>query len=552
MRASRFFEKATIPIIGLILLLLCLPACAPKHPPAPVSHELVILHTNDHHGHPLAFEYKAFRDVAGLPARKTYVDHIRARHANVLVLDAGDLNQGRPESNLFAAEPDILGYNAIGYDAMTLGNHEFDFPPEHLAKQRQEAKFPFLSANVLRWNGSLLAEPYVIKEFDGFKVAILGLTTPDTVNLELPQNLQDLTFADEVAAARRFVPELKRKADIVIALTHLGIFDDDSNGSRRLAKEVPELDLIVDGHSHTRLDKPLYVGNVPIVQAWQWGLLMGEGVATIRDRKIVRFDWRAVPMNLPPPPLPQGVSDPQESVPGRIPEDRDLLARLKPFGEKVDQMLAEVVGVTDRPLTMQATADADAPLGDLAADAILWFARDRQPDFAIVNRGAIRTDLPAGPVQRKAIYAMLPFDNSVILVRMRGRDLLRLFDFVATLDPKDGGFPVVSEGVAFTVDVAAKRCTEALVRGRPVDPDAFYTVATTSFLSGGGNGYEVFKSALESWDTGAFHRDVFIEYLRSLGGPIRVAPAHRILFLLSPVSLHHKGTKDTKREPKAA
>jgi 5'-nucleotidase/UDP-sugar diphosphatase len=526
---------------------LLLPACAPKHAPEPASRELVILHTNDHHGHPLAFDYQTFRNVAGLPARKTYVDHVRSRHANVLVLDAGDLNQGRPESNLFDAEPDILGYNAIGYDALCLGNHEFDFPPEHLARQRREARFPFLAANILRQDGSLLAAPYVIKEFDGFKVAILGLTTPDTINLGLPQNLRDLTFADEVAAARRFVPELKRKADIVIALTHLGIFGDDSNGSRRLAKEVPELDLIVDGHSHTRLDRPLYVGNVPIVQAWQWGLVMGEGIATVRNRKIVQFRWRAVSMNLPPPPPPQGVSGPQEPVPGRIPEDRDLLARLKPYGEKVDRLLAEVVGMAEEPLTMQATADADAPLGGLAADAILWAVRDRRPDFALVNRGAIRTDLPAGPVPRKAVYAMLPFDNSVVLVRMRGRDLQRLFDFIATCDPEDGAFPVVSDGVSFTVDVAAKRCTEVRVRGRPVDPDAFYIVATTSFLSGGGNGYAVFKSALESWDTGAFHRDVFIDYLRSLGGQIRVAPARRIILLQpSAKSLHHRDAEHTK------
>jgi 5'-nucleotidase/UDP-sugar diphosphatase len=535
-------------LAAAFLLLLFPPACSTRHaPPAPATHELVLLHTNDHHGHPLAFPYNGAGSVAGLPARKTFVDRVRAQNPNVLVLDAGDLNQGRPESNLFDAEPDIIGYNAIGYDAMALGNHEFDFPPAHLAKQRREAKFPFLAANVLRWDGSLLAEPYVIKHYNGFSVAILGLITPDTVNLELPGNIQDLTFADEVAAAKRFVPELKRKADIVIALTHLGIFADDTLGSRRLAREVPGLDLIVDGHSHTRLAQPLYVGGVPIVQAWQWGLVMGEARITIRDRKIVNLQWRAVPMNLPPEPPPAGQPNAQTPTPGRIPEDPALLARLEPYGRKVDELLAEVVGESDRTLTLQATPEADGPLGDLAADAVLWYARDRQPDFAIVNRGAVRTDLPAGPIRRKDIYGMMPFDNFIVVVRMSGRDLQRLFDFVGQCDPDDGAFPLVSDGVTFTVDTAAKRCLDVRIQGRPLDPGAYYTVATSSFLASGGNGYSMFKNALERWDASAFHRDVLIDYIRSMGGTVQVPPAQRVRILRPAIgNLHHEDTKPTK------
>jgi 2',3'-cyclic-nucleotide 2'-phosphodiesterase (5'-nucleotidase family) len=258
---------------------------------------------------------------------------------------------------------------------------------------------------------------------------------------------------------------------------------------------------------------------------------MGRGVARIQGGKITSFQWEAVPINLPPAPPPEGVSGPQLPVPGRIPEDRALLAQLIPYGEKVDQLLAEVIGQNERTLTMRNGPDADAPLGVLSADAVLWYVRDRGTDFAIVNRGAIRTDLPAGPIQRKIIYGMLPFDNTISVVRLRGRDLQRRFDFVGTRDPEDGGFPVVSDGVSFTLDTAAKRCTDIRVKGRPLDPDAYYTVATTSFLVGGGNGYVMFKDALERWDSSVFHRDALVDYIRSLGGTVRVAPTRRITFL---------------------
>ena len=143
---------------------------------APIYH-LVVLHTNDHHGHPVAFFNYPAPNVGGLPARATLINKIRSEEDNVLVLDAGDLNTGRPESNFFKAEPDIIGYNYIGYDAMAIGNHEFDNPIEVLKKQMAMAKFPFLSANVKYKDGTYVGKPYIIKEFNGFKQFLLKIIT---------------------------------------------------------------------------------------------------------------------------------------------------------------------------------------------------------------------------------------------------------------------------------------------------------------------------------------------------------------------------------------
>ena len=239
---------------------------------------LVILHTNDFHGHPLKFSYNQVPDVGGLPAIAAFVEQVRVKHKNVLLLDAGDLNTGAPESNLFKAVPDIIGYNYIGYDAMALGNHEFDHPISILRKQERLAKFPFLSANVRTKGGARLVRPYTIKRFPNLSVGIFGLTLKETERIGNPEHVRDLVIEDEVKSARKMVKALRDRVDVLIALVHMGIWDDNARGSRRLAASVKGIDLIIDGHTHTDLTEPLFVNKIPIVQSWKWGLKVGQGI----------------------------------------------------------------------------------------------------------------------------------------------------------------------------------------------------------------------------------------------------------------------------------
>jgi 5'-nucleotidase/UDP-sugar diphosphatase len=192
------------------------------------------------------------------------------------------------------AEPDFKIMNLLGYDAMVLGNHEFDKPREVLMKQREWAEFPVLSANVVKKDtGETLVDPYVIKKFDGLRVAVFGLTTEETPILVVPGNVGDLEFRSPIATAKEIVRQLRKEADLVIALTHLGFCEESgaicrAAGDFRLAGEVPGIDVIVGGHSHTEVTNPKVIGNTLIVQAGEWSKYLGRLDLTIdsdADRK---------------------------------------------------------------------------------------------------------------------------------------------------------------------------------------------------------------------------------------------------------------------------
>ncbi len=477
-------------------------------PQAPIK--LVILHTNDHHGHPLKFDNYPMVGVGGLPARAALVNQVRSENENVLVLDAGDLNTGESESTFFNAEPDIIGYNYIGYDAMTLGNHEFDNPLAVLQKQMQDAKFPFLSANIKYKDGSYIGKPYIIKEFKGLKVAILGLTTSETKIIGNPQIIGDLIIEDEIEVAKKLLPELKKKADIVIVLGHLGLYE--GYGSKILAEKVPGIDLIIDGHSHTFMKEAVVVNGTPIVQAYQWGLYVGKATLTIEKKKITSFSWEAIPVN-----LQEKKADGKMGFIGQeIKEDAKILEMLLPYKDKVEQVLAEEIGEALDTFPNSEVRKAETALGDLVADAMLDYVKNLGVAFAINNGGGIRADLPKGVITKKTIYKILPFSNTLVVLTMKGSDLIELFNYIATIPQGKGAFPQVSEGLSFTINYEKGVCENILVQGKPIDPNATYKIATNSYMATGGDGYVVFKKALNVYDTSMMQRDVMIEYIKKV------------------------------------
>jgi 5'-nucleotidase / UDP-sugar diphosphatase len=494
---------------------------------------LVILHTNDFHGHPLSFSYNQAPGVGGLPAIATFVEQVRAKHKNVLLLDAGDLNTGTPESNFFKAVPDIIGYNYIGYDAMALGNHEFDHSISILRKQERLANFPFLSANVRTKGGSRLVRPYTIKRFSNLTVGIFGLTLKETEKIGNPEHVRDLVIEDEVKSAQEMVKTLRDKVDILIALVHMGIWDENARGSRRLAASVKGIDLIIDGHTHTDLAEPLFVNNVPIVQAWKWGLKVGQGIMKLKQGKISSFEWKAVPINLKQKIRREDGKEDLVCLGEKYRQDEFLLSSLTPFAAQVDSMLSEVVGVTGSPFDNENGRKQETALGDLIADAMLWQTRRLNVDFAIQNGGGIRADLPEGPVTRRRIYDILPFDNTVVVLKMKGSQVLQLFEYIATVPSGRGAFPQVSEGVQFTIDYHNQRCRSVTIGGRPVDPDKVYAIATNSYLAAGGDGYTIFLRALDQYDTSIFQRDALSEYIKAMKGKLTPEMRRRIDISLS-------------------
>lgn len=497
-------------------------------------HQLVVLHTNDTHGHPVKFYYYPAKDAGGLPARATLIKRIRAENKNILVLDAGDLNTGRPESNLFKAKPDIEGYNLIGYDAMVLGNHEFDNPLSVLGEQMRLARFPFLSANIRTKEGEYLARPYIIKDFNGLKAAIIGLTTKSTAYGANPAVIRDLLFEDEVEAAGKWVPELKKEADLVIALVHMGLYDSDNRGSKRLAREVKGIDLIVDGHTHTRLEAPVWIRSrsgrrVPIVQAWQWGLVLGRVDLKIRNKEVISLDFQAIPINLQETVKRPDGRNAYRYVEKEIAEDAALLELMKPYVARTDELLSEVIGVGEKTFSREGLRETETALGNMVADAMLWETERLKVDFAIQNGGGIRADLPKGTITKALIHEILPFENTVMVLTLKGSDIKDLFDFIGTIKSGSGAFPQVSRGCRFKINRATGQCEDVRINGLPVDPGRIYRVATNSYMAMGGDGYRVFLRALDRYDTSRFQRDVLISYIKHLGGRISPMTEERII-----------------------
>jgi 5'-nucleotidase/UDP-sugar diphosphatase len=472
-------------------------------------------------------------DVGGLPARATLVKQIRKENDHVLVLDAGDLNTGKAESNFFKAEPDIEGYNYIGYDAMVLGNHEFDNTRHVLRQQMELAHFPFLSANVKTIDGQYLTKRYIIKQFDGFKVAIFGLTTKETEIIGNPEHIKGLVFEDEIKVATALVPKLRKQADVVVALVHMGIYQSSRAGSKRLASEVSGIGLIVDGNTHTRLDHPILISHVGsdhktlIVQAWQWGLILGRVDLWIRNKGVIDFRFESVPINLKTVEKKSDGTKAYHFVGEQIKEDEELLRVLHPYIDQADSILSEVIGHAEETFFNKDVRNRETALGNAIADSMLWFTRRLGVDFAIQNGGGIRDDLPQGPITMKTIYEILPFDNSVVVSTLNGSDIQSLFDYIATTSGQ-GAFPQVSEGVSFTINRIAKKCENILINGNPVDPDRTYKVVTNSYLAGGGDGYEMLLNAVGKYDSSTFQRDVLIEYIKYLGGSLKPKETGRI------------------------
>lgn len=484
------------------------------------EYELVVLHTNDHHGHPLGFFDYPAGGQGGLPARATYVKSIREADENVLVVDAGDFNTGRPESNFFNGEPDILGYNYIGYDAVSMGNHEFDNSREIMMDQIKISDFPWLCANVKK-DGKYLenVKPYIVKEYNGFKVAVLGLMTSETESTGNPETIGDLEFLDPVDVTIELLPLLKKKADIVIAVTHMGLYETNDTGSRRLAAAVPDLALIIDGHSHTKIDQPVVENGVYIVQARHWGLYVGNGKLRFKNGKVLSFDWKLDPVNVKYREKDENGNTTFHYVSDEVTEDKALLELLQPYADKVDIILGEIIGKATEPFLNDNTRNSESALGNIVADSQAWYIEKMgmEVDFAFQNGGGIRATLGSGDIQKQTIYEVLPFDNSITLVTLKGDDVIALFNKAAE-SVGSGAMPQVSKEIKLVISNGV--VAELKIEGKRVYPEREYNIAVNSYLAHGGDGYDMFKENISFYDSSYMQRDAFIEYVTFLGGII--------------------------------
>ncbi|WP_199873440.1 bifunctional UDP-sugar hydrolase/5'-nucleotidase UshA [Ideonella sp. A 288] len=519
-------------LLGLAALL-ALAGCAGLAPREPLK--LTILHTNDHHGR---FWPNADGEY-GLAARKTLVERVRAEVAaaggHTLLLDGGDINTGVPESDLQDAEPDVKGMNLLGYDASAVGNHEFDKPPAVLAKQRQWAKFPLLSANIYR-DGARMFEPYRVFERGGHRIAVIGLTTDDTQKMVLPDNIRGIEFRKPIDEVARVLPEVRDQADMVIAVTHMGHYPDGQRGVNapgdvEMARAVRGLDLVVGGHSQNPVcmraenqRNEAYVPGQPcapdrqngtwIVQAHEWGKYVGRADFVIDAGKVELVKYQLMPVNL----VKKQADGSKLPYTEAIAPDAGVRAFLQPFQANGEARLNVPVGSSDGVLDGDRARVRAQPttLGVLVARAMM----DRTgADLALVNSGGVRDSLPAGAISYRDVLKVQPFGNTVAVVQMPGAELLAYLQAAAAMTPGSGAFP---QTAGVQMRIVGGQLSEARIAGEPIDPRRLYRMALTNFTATGGDGYPRITGHPGYVDSGFVDADVLRAYI-ARRSPLKVA-----------------------------
>ncbi|ABS60494.1 bifunctional UDP-sugar hydrolase/5'-nucleotidase [Fervidobacterium nodosum] len=493
-------------LIVLLLVLLSLFAFAVK---------ITVFHINDTHGHAWSFTDSAGNIIGGFATVASIIDAERSVNPNVIFLHAGDINTGVPESDLMNAIPDIFALNRMRLAAATVGNHEFDKPRDVLMKQISWAKFPFLSANIYK-DGKPLFTPYIIKEVGGVKVAIVGFTTEHTKILEGP-NSEDLEFKNVIEVAKQLIPELKKQANVVIALTHLGVgqgYSELYTTADQLAKEVEGIDLIIDGHSHTQMTQPMVVNGVPIVQAFEWAKVLGRADIEVENGKVVKIDWQAIPVI-------------QSKVVGKDESGKNIYqvvtkealyvkTPLDYFKKLGGAKLDTVIGTTEILLDGERAnvRSKTTNLANLIADSMIW---KTGADVALTNGGGIRASIKQGNITIRDVLTVLPFGNTLYVLEMKGSDLIKVFEYAATVPNGQGAFLQVAGA---TWKSESGKLTEVLVGGKPIDPEKVYKVVTNDYMAAGGDGYSMLKGQ-KGYNTFYVMADVVVEYIqKALGGKI--------------------------------
>lgn len=501
------------------------------------TYKITILHTNDHHGHFWRNEYGEY----GLAAQKTLVDSIRQQVAeqggSVLLLSGGDINTGVPESDLQDAEPDFRGMNLIGYDAMAVGNHEFDNPLTVLRQQEKWAKFPFLSANIYQKStGERLFKPWALFKRQDLNIAVIGLTTDDTAKIGNPEFFTDIEFRKPADEAKLVIQELQQteKPDVIIATTHMGHYDNGEHGSNapgdvEMARSLPTgaLAMIVGGHSQNPVcmaaenkKQQDYVPGTPcapdrqngiwIVQAHEWGKYVGRADFEFRNGEMKLVNYQLIPVNLKKKVTWDNGKSERILYTPEIAENQKMISLLSPFQSKGKAQLEVNIGNVNGHLEgdRSKVRFVQTNLGHLILAAQM--ART-EADFAVMSGGGIRDSIEAGDITYKDVLKVQPFGNTLVYIDMPGKAVVEYLTAVAQKKPDSGAYPQFAN-VSFSA--SGGTLSDLKIKGEPVDPNKTYRMATLSFNATGGDGYPQIDNQPGYVNTGFIDAEVLKQYIQ--------------------------------------
>ena len=438
-----------------------------------------VLHTNDIHGKLESTIVSAGStgfEQGGLAFLAGWVGQVRSRApGRTLLLDAGDAWQGTFTSNANKGEAVTKAMSLMRYDAQALGNHDFDWGQDTLAQRAREATFPFLAANLQDAAGALpsYVRPWIVKDLGIARIGIIGLTNPQSSSIVKASSIAGLTFLPAIETVRRYLPEVRSRADIVVVLTHIGV-DADTE----LAQAVPGIDVIVGGHTHLALRTARTVGSTRIFQAGAYTENLGRIEITVdpSTRRATAVSGADVLI-----PVSSGVVRPD-------PEIATIVAQRRAEGLAVT---SRVVGSTAIPL--EGIRATEVPLGNLIADALLDYGRRQgwQSDIAFYNQAGVRASLAQGEITFGQLYAVLPFANTIVQVDLTGAQLKEVFEGAAC---SAGRLHLAGGTMVYRfANAPGSRVLGATVGGAPLDAGRTYRVVTIDYLYTGGDGHTGFK-----------------------------------------------------------
>ncbi|MGP1205218.1 MULTISPECIES: bifunctional UDP-sugar hydrolase/5'-nucleotidase UshA [unclassified Serratia (in: enterobacteria)] len=500
------------------------------------TYAITILHTNDHHGHFWQNDHGEY----GLGAQKTLVDGIRrevaAQGGSLLLLSGGDINTGVPESDLQDAEPDFRGMNLVGYDAMAIGNHEFDNPLSVLRQQEKWATFPLLSANIYQKStGQRLFKPYALFDKQGIKIAVIGLTTDDTAKIGNPEYFTDMEFRVPAQEAKQVVEQLRKdeKPDVIIAATHMGHYDNGEHGSNapgdvEMARSLPAgyLDMIVGGHSQDPVcmagDNRKQVDYVPgtpcspdrqngtwIVQAHEWGKYVGRADFEFRNGELKLVHYQLIPVNLKKKVEKADGTSERVYYTRQIEEDPAMMKLLTPFQDKGKAQLEVKIGSVNGKLEGDRSKVRFVQTN--LARVMLAAQRERaDADFAVMSGGGVRDSIESGDITYKNVLKVQPFGNTLVHVDMKGSEVEEYLAVVANMKPDSGAYAQFAN-VSLVAD--GKGVSEVKINGQPLQADKIYRMATLNFNALGGDGYPKLDGLPSYVNTGFIDAEVLKQYI---------------------------------------
>lgn len=468
-------------------------ASASQSPEDSFSETVDIIHTTDIHGNAEASgSYIGYGKIAG------YIDSVREENENTLVLDSGDTYEGLPYSNITKGESIVPVLKAIGYDAMTLGNHEFSYNTEIRNSLLEAAGIPVVSANITDDDGNLLYDEYIIKKIGDIKIGIFGLTTEGTKTSVLSENVENIRFQNAEESARRAVCDLEAQGcDYIIALTHLGSADTEGNASIKIAENVDGIDLMLDGHSHVINEGTMY-GDTLLVASGYYGNAIGRVTIGFDNDEAVAVQVKIVTAD--------ELTD--------IESNSEVDSIVAEYTEKANEFFDKVIATTDILWIGDAATTRTQPtlLGTFIAES---YRAEADADIGIVNGGGVRQSVNAGQVTNKDIYAVQPFANTISGYYVKGGDIIATFK--ESLEQWGTGEFLQFSGIKAEYDSSTNEIISiSFSDGSPIEADKQYKIATSSYVAGNSDFPELSANAEYITDYGIDY-EITLKYIEKYG-----------------------------------